>query len=109
MVTTASTTWTQGNYVTGATSGAKGFIYSGSGTTGYIYGVNGTFQNGEAITVGGQSRTLASSGGVFVYSFGDVKSYSGSGGFTADAVTDQRVSLPAVVLLSQVILVVMLL
>ena len=94
LVTTASTTWTQGNYVTGATSGAKGFIYSGSGTTGYIYGVNGTFQNGEAITVGGQSRTLASSGGVFVYSFGDVKSYSGSGGFTADAVLNQRVALP---------------
>ena len=94
LVTTASTTWTQGNYVTGTTSGATGFVYSGSGTTGYVYGVNGKFQNGEAIKVAGQSRTLASSGGAFEYSFGDVKSYSDGAGFTADAVLGQRVSLP---------------
>ena len=47
ITTTGSVTWTNGNLVYGATSGASGFIQSGSGTTGYLYETNGTFAQNE--------------------------------------------------------------
>ena len=98
ITTTGSVTWTNGNLVYGATSGATGFIQSGSGTTGYLYETNGTFVPGDVLKAnnanGATFATVAGSG-VKNYSFGDVKSYAfGSGGGTADALLDVQVILP---------------
>ena len=98
ITTTGSVTWTNGNLVYGATSGATGFIQSGSGTTGYLYETNGTFVPGDVLKAnnanGATFATVAGSG-VKDYSFGDVKSYAfSSGGGTADALLDVQVILP---------------
>ena len=98
ITTTGSVTWTNGNLVYGATSGATGFIQNGSGTTGYLYETNGTFVSGEVLKANNASgatfATVASSG-VKNYSFGDVKSYAFSSGTgTADSLLDVHVILP---------------
>ena len=95
---TGSGTWTNGRKVYGATSGATGFVQSGSGTTGYLYQVNGTFQAGEDVKVnnaGGAAHGTIAGSGVKNYSFIDVKSYAfSSGAGTADSVLDVKVALP---------------
>ena len=98
ITTTGSVTWTNGNYVYGGTSGATGFIQSGSGTTGYLYETNGTFVPGEALkenNASGSTWATVAASGVKNYTFGDVKSYAyASGGGTADALLDVQVILP---------------
>ena len=92
-VTTNSVTWTAGDYLVGATSGATGFVATGSGTTGYLYGVNGTFAaGGEVLQKNGS--TFATATAAYAYSFTDVKSLTG-GGFTGDTILDVKVALPA--------------
>ena len=95
---TGSGTWTNGRKVYGATSGATGFVQSGSSTVGYLYQVNGAFQAGEVLKVNdaaGATHGTVAAGGVKNYSFNDVKSYAFSGGGgTADAVLDVKVALP---------------
>ena len=91
-LTTNSVTWTAGNRITGATSGAKGFIASGSGTTGYVYGVTGTFAQAEAL-LASDGSTFATSTAAYTYNFSDVKQLAG-GGFTADVQLDVKVALP---------------
>tara|TARA_B100001093_G_scaffold31677_1_gene27375 strand:+ start:3604 stop:10296 length:6693 start_codon:yes stop_codon:yes gene_type:complete len=98
VTTTGSVTWTAGNLLYGATSGAVGYVVSGSGTAGFLYETNGTFVSGEVLKTNNASgstfATIASSG-VLKYGFGDVKSYAfNSGGGTADAVLDVKVALP---------------
>ena len=98
VTTTGSVTWTAGNLLYGATSGAVGFVVSGSGTTGYLYETNGEFVAGEVLktnNASGSTFATIASGGVRKYGFGDVKSYAfNSGGGTADAVLDIKVALP---------------
>ncbi len=98
IICTGSATWTNGRRIYGATSGATGFVQSGSGTTGYLYQVNGTFQDGEVLKVnnsGGATHGTIASSGTKNYSFSDVKSYAfNSGGGTADSVLDVKVALP---------------
>ena len=94
---TGSGTWTNGRKVYGATSGATGFVQSGSGTTGYLYQVNGNFQNGEVLKVNnsaGATHGTITGTGVKNYSFADVKSYAFGTGGTADSVLDVKVALP---------------
>ena len=91
-LTTNSVTWTAGNQITGATSGAKGFIATGSGTTGYVYGVTGTFAQAEAL-LASDGSTFATSTAAYAYNFSDVKQLAG-GGFTADVELDVKVALP---------------
>ena len=92
VTTTGSVTWTAGNLLYGATSGAVGFVVSGSGTTGFLYETNGVFLAGEVLKTNnssGSTFATIASGGVRNYGFGDVKSYAfNSGGGTADAVLD---------------------
>ena len=97
IVTTGSVTWTAGNLLFGATSGAVGFVVSGSGTTGYLYETNGEFVAGEVLktnNASGSTFATVASGGVRKYGFGDVKSYAFGTGGTADAVLDVKVALP---------------
>ena len=98
VTTTGSVTWTAGNLLYGATSGAVGFVVSGSGTTGFLYETNGVFLAGEVLKTNnssGSTFATIASGGVRNYGFGDVKSYAfNSGGGTADAVLDIKVALP---------------
>ena len=91
-LTTNSVTWTAGNQITGATSGAKGFIATGSGTTGYVYGVTGTFAQAETL-LASDGSTFATSTAAYAYNFSDVKQLAG-GGFTADVQLDVKVALP---------------
>jgi hypothetical protein len=91
-LTTNSVTWTAGNLITGATSGAKGYIASGSGTTGYVYGVTGTFAQAETL-LNSNGSTFATSTAAYAYTFTDVKQLAG-GGFTADVQLDVKVALP---------------
>jgi len=90
-VTTNSVTWTAGDLLVGATSGAKGFVQAGSGTTGYLYDVTGTFVAGEVLRKNGS--TFATTSAVYAYNFSDVKSVYASG-FTANLVLDSQVALP---------------
>ena len=91
-LTTNSVTWTAGNQITGQTSGAKGYIASGSGTTGYVYGVTGTFAQAETL-LASDGTTFATSTAAYAYNFSDVKQLAG-GGFTADVQLDVKVALP---------------
>ncbi len=98
IICTGSVTWTNGRKVYGATSGATGFVQSGSGTTGYLYQTNGTFQPGEVLKVnnaGGATHGTIAASGRKEFNFSDVKSFAfSSGGGTADSVLDVKVALP---------------
>ena len=92
-VTTNSVTWVAGNLLTGATSGAKGYVAgASSGTTGYLTGVTGTFAQAEAL-LASDGTTFATTTAAYAYNFSDVKQLAG-GGFTADVGLDVKVALP---------------